>query len=334
MTPHLRLVTTMFNEASTLPALAKGCIDIGIDSWVILDDVESTDGSAELAKELFSGIPGRVIRKPFSNFGTLARKRNYLYNTLKSTRKGADYLFVPQSDEPPEGFLDKETLTEDIYLVTVKENSLEFQMPLIFKADIPCKWVGSYHECLTFEGWDGWETCSHGRIDTLYTVRSGSNATPEDRINQGRILKAEADKGDIRSMFYLASTMVDLGWFEQAIGAYLRRANMTIPDEETFYSLMTAGVLMEPIDEELAEELWKRAISQRPHRVEPYYLLANMYNRHGNFGAALKHAQAGASLPSSKDMLWINRWVETDGIHLQVQFALDAIGKVNDNSAN
>ena len=39
--PHVRLATTAYNEALTLPALAKGCKEMGVDSFIILDDVSS-----------------------------------------------------------------------------------------------------------------------------------------------------------------------------------------------------------------------------------------------------------------------------------------------------
>ena len=63
MKPHIRLITTTLNEALTLPALAKGCKEMGVDSFLILDDDDSTDGTEEVAYREFAAvdIPGKVI---------------------------------------------------------------------------------------------------------------------------------------------------------------------------------------------------------------------------------------------------------------------------------
>ena len=47
---HIRLCTMMLNEAETLPRLAEGCKGI-IDSWLIVDDVATTDDSANIAEQ-------------------------------------------------------------------------------------------------------------------------------------------------------------------------------------------------------------------------------------------------------------------------------------------
>jgi hypothetical protein len=94
--------------------------------------------------------------------------------------------------------------------------------------------------------------------------------------------------------------------------------------EETFICLLDAGVLLLPLDVELAETLLKRAHAYRPGRAEPLYHLAWLANWRGDHDEAAELAAQGMLLPASTDALFVNRWSETHGVVDELNRAIDA----------
>ena len=316
---HVRLASTTLNESKSLPALVDGCVEMGVSSYVIMDDLDSDDGTAELATELFAaaGIPGRVIK---GKFDTLAEKRNALLND-PTTRDGCDYLFITQSDEPPTGPLQEE-LTEQFYLLRVKDYGndgdsaaapMEWDMPLLIRSDVRCHWTGTVHELLV---WD--ENVTGVKLDSPVIQRYGSVATRETRELHVKILREEYEQnGSSRSAFYLAQTLQCLGRNEDALNMYLIRAEMPGNDEEAFISYYRAGLITETYNPAKACGYYLDALGRRPFRKEPMFRLAHIANGMKNYEMALMFANKGLAMPDTNDVAFVERWVECWGLEFE-----------------
>ena len=318
---HVRLATTTLNEAPTLSALAQGCKELGIDSWIIFDDEDSTDGTEEIAYDVFDWIPGKVVKGKFEH---LYQKRNRLLS-LPETREGADYLFMPQSDEPPVGTLDKDSLTGPVYMAIVEDREsptsgypMEWDMPLIVRADLKMHWEGAVHELLVFD-----EDVIAERLSSFVIHRSGSHASIEEREEQSRSLEAEfAKDGNPRSAFYLGQTYQALGRDEDAIRMYLHRASMTNGyDQERYVAMYRVGQMFESKNLIKAVRPYLDAWGLRPHRKEPLFRLAHLANFMGNHEMALAFCNQALAAPDTQDSMFVERWIERWGIAFQWSIA-------------
>lgn len=304
-----------------MPALAQGCAEMGVDSYIILDDVDTIDGTAEVAEREFAavGIPGYVI-KAKTSFETLAAKRNWLL-TLPETREGADYLFVTQSDEPPSGSLDRSQLTEPLGLCTIQDMTkdldpthvpvpVEWMMPLFIRTDVKCHWEGLVHELLLFDG-----QYNATKLESPRISRFGSNATQEVRAEQARVLEEELAREDApRTAFYLAQTYQNLGREDDAVEMYLHRVTLSNGfDEEQYCAMYRVGQLLAMKDPFRAARAFMDAWSLRTNRKEPLYHLALISQRMGNNEAALIFCNQMLTMPDTTDQMFVERWIEQWG---------------------
>ena len=316
--PHVRLVTTTLNEAETIPALAKGCKEMGVDSFLILDDDDSIDNTEEVAYREFAavGIPGKVIK---GKFDTLSDKRNHLLS-LPETREGltnSDYLFITQADEPPVGSLDKESLDAPVHLWAVQDGILEWDLPLLVRCDMPCWWVGTVHEYLEL-GEAPPDGPPYGPIKRFSPViqRTGSIATRETREEQAHELEKQLEKDatDGRAAFFLAQTYQALGRFDDALKMYTYRATMIEgADQERWCALYRVGMLTEDQNPVQAVRIFMDAWAMRPSRAESLFRLAHLANRMGSYGMAALFAEWGMSTPPTTDLVFVERWIERWG---------------------
>lgn len=322
---HVRLVTTTLNESLSMPALAKGCAEMGCDSALILDDEESSDHTDEAAYREFAavGIPCKVLTYHWtSDDHVLSDKRNALLS-LHEAREGltsSDYIFHPQSDEPPTGSLDKDNLTEQFYLLRVKDYGneegmmpMEWDMPILLRSDIKMHWSQSPHEMLV---WD--EEVTGAKLDSPTINRYGSVATTETRELHVKILLEEFEKsGSPRNAFYLAQTLQCLDRNDEALEWYLKRAEMPGNDEEAFISAYRAGLMTEATNPSNACGYYFDALSLRSFRKEPFFRLAHIANGMKNYEMALMFANQGLKMPDTNDIAFVERWIERWGLEFE-----------------
>ena len=323
---HVRLLTTTLNESLSMPALAKGCKEMEVDSFLILDDLDSSDNTEEAAYREFAavGIPGKVLK---GKFDTLSAKRNYLLNCPEASEGLTTdaYWFIPQADEPPVGPLDRSHMTQPVVMLIVSEMTedadethvpvvVEWEMPCFVKVGTPCRWEGEVHELLLFE-----EGVVADRLSSPRIHRYGSNATIEMREYQAKVLEDEIAEDDTpRANFYLAQTYQNLGRIDDAVAMYLHRATMDNGyDQEQFIALYRAGQLLETTDPFKAARAFMDAWSLRPNRKEPLFHLAHIMNWMGNHEAALMFCNQALMMPATTDSMFVERWVEAWGIIYQ-----------------
>jgi hypothetical protein len=295
---------------------------MGVDSFLILDEERSNDGTEEVAYREFAkwDIPGKVLK---GNFDGLSEKRNYLLG-LPETREGladTDYLFIPQSDEPPKGPLDKDSLTAQVYMMTVCDGEagenfipMEWEMPALIRVDVPHHWEGLVHELLMFD-----EPVIAHRLVSPIMRRYGSLASTEQREAQARTLEEELAKEDApRTAFYLAQTYQCLGRDDDAIAMYLHRATLFGGyDQEQYVAMYRVGNLYEAKNPIKAARAYLDAWSLRPNRKEPLFHLAHICNVWGNHESALMFANQALAMTDTTDTMFVERWIERWGIEFQ-----------------
>ena len=95
------------NESKIIERCIKSVYDI-IDAWCIVD-TGSTDGTQEIIKELLKDKPGKLIEKPWINFG---HNRN---EALGFAREWGDWILLTDADMVlvNQGF-DKNTLHPEV----------------------------------------------------------------------------------------------------------------------------------------------------------------------------------------------------------------------------
>jgi len=297
-----------------MPEVAEACAGL-YDSWVVLTDDRTVDDTALAAGEHLEG-PGAVHPFTFEDF---SQARNLL---LEQARIGLDpeedFILLADPDSPPRGVLPG--LARDWYSCTWRQGQTEWQMPVLIRAGVECHYEGAAHEILRLPA-----TATSAPAEELLVVVAPKAFSSERFELYLELLLPDATENP-RSAFYLARTYADLQRRGEAIEAYLRRAQMGHGViEETYLSVLNAGILLVPLDVELARVLLERARRLRPGRVETLYHLAWLANATSDPERAAGYCAEAVQMPPSSDGLFVNRWAEREGILFELGKALDAM---------
>ena len=92
------------DEERTLPRL-EASLDGQLDHWTIVD-TGSSDGTVALVEELFSGIPGQLIRDEWRGYGP---SRNV---ALEAGRPDSDWLLTLDAEDTLHGELERDVPAE------------------------------------------------------------------------------------------------------------------------------------------------------------------------------------------------------------------------------
>lgn len=271
-----------------------------VQAWTVVD-TGSSDGTPELVEEALAGKPGRLIHSDFKSFG---EARSEL---IAAARGAADYSLVLDADHTLESV--GELPTADAGYVRF-DGDLDYALPLLLSSRIEWKYRGKTHEYLDAE--------------RAFSVEQTSWRVREHNDGSSRVHKFERDldlllsdydeeEPDPRTVFYLAETYKHLGRRKRAARFYRKRARMTEGfDEERFYAALQLGRILESVD-------WLvQAMNLRPWRLEPYYELASIHRRRGEYASALLYAAEGLRLPyPESDLLFLDRSVFEWGLQLE-----------------
>lgn len=310
----IRLAMICRDEAARLPAVAERVGDL-IDSCCILLDERTIDDTAEVADAVFD-CPLAV--EPFA-FDDFAQARNLLLERARETPLPmADdaYLLLLDPDSLPDGDV-PEQLDLDAYTCSWHWHGETWARVLLLRAGAAARYEGAVHEVLAVGG-------HLGHMPEV-TVDAVVTAGPERLEWSERVLRRDAATNP-RSAFHLAQTLADLGRPDEAFGWYMRRAAMGHGwAEETYLATYLAGCVIEPLDWQFAETLWRRAAEIRPGRSEPLWRLARAANNRGDHSEALGWASLGLRLGPSSDTLRVNRWIEQSGLDAEFHRAGEAL---------
>jgi tetratricopeptide (TPR) repeat protein len=306
---HIRLAMICRDEAHRLPDVAEMLGD-RIQSVCILVDERTTDDTDEVAEALWGHLDGCVLPFRFEDF---AQARNEL---LEAAREGCDYLLLLDPDSPLVGTWPDE-LTDEAYACIWRMSAIEWPRTILLRSDAKASYEGAAHEVIFVD------TPQVRVLDTCH-VDAVVTAGPERLAWIEGILRRDAATSP-RSAFYLAQTLQDQGRLDEAFGWYMRRAAMGEGwVEETYMSVYRAAEIIQRLDWETAEMLWTRSLKLR-QRAEPCYQLAAQLNHLGRHSEALKWASTGLQMGASADELFVNRWIEREGLSMEFDRAADAL---------
>jgi glycosyltransferase involved in cell wall biosynthesis len=299
----------------------KRCLDSVmplIDYWVIVD-TGSDDGTQKIIKNYLKDIPGELHQRPWKNF---AHNRNEALK-LAQAHTDSDYILFMDADDILQidhnlSFLD---LTKDLYNMWRGTNDFTYTKPQLVRANLPWKWVGVTHEYL---GCD--QSYQEEILEKIKYITISDGASSEDArkfyknielLETG--LKEEPDNN--RYVFYLAESYRAVGERGKAVEWYQKAVNMKGWAEEVFWSKLQIALHLRymGLPASVVIKGYKDAHSYRPHRVEPVYYLAEMYNELGQHEKAYGIIKARQQIPrpAQKDSLFNEDWMEEYGLLFQ-----------------
>jgi hypothetical protein len=264
--PTIALVVMTKNRWDKLSELVTS-VKMFADKFVILDTGAGDDDLVAALCKKCQIFPSRltVFREPFVNFEV---SRNRLMEIAKDT---ADWLLLLDDDmglhfEKP--IVDIKRLLDPsvgAYLLKHTPNP-EYWVARLVRGDRLWKYSGVTHEYLEgggignpkLVGASVWHHFNHG---------------PEKFNRDLKLLSSDIarDPDDVRTIFYLAETLKNLGRVDAAIRFYCMRANMGGWDEEVYMAKYEAARLAKD------PEAMKKAHATRPHRAEPAAWLSGYY---------------------------------------------------------
>lgn len=265
------LIMIVRNEAATLPRLASS-LSGRIDRWTIVD-TGSTDGTPQVAKELFKNLPGELIQDYWRGFGP---SRNV---ALEAAERHSDWLLTLDADETIHGDVTLEGIGVEVDAIEVEQRygNLRFWLPRLIRSGRGWRWQRRAHEYLSLgdraarsiQNPSGWV---HHHAD------GGSRADKFER--EIALLRQDwaEEPDDPRTAFYLARSFEDLGRHVEARDWYRKRLSLRGWDEEAFYTRWRLGCCLRALgaNDEACAMFW-RAWAERPWRAEPLVSLAEHY---------------------------------------------------------
>ena len=297
-----------------------------IDYWVIVD-TGSTDGTQKIIRTHMRDIPGELYEREWKNWG---ESRSEALDLAKN--KGDYILFMDADDilEFAQGFQMPE-LSADLYNMWRGTRDFSYLKPQIVRGDLPWKWVGVTHEYL---GCDQDHTTA--LLDGVHYTSIDDGATRKQGIEKFlknvRLLEEGLKKepSNSRYMFYLAESYRDSKEKGKALECFQKRVNMGGWDEEVFCSKLQIGHMLRDLGlpSNIAIEAYKDAFAFRPHRAEPIYYMAEMYNRQENYEKAYGILKTRDFIPKQeeKDSLFNEDWIENYGLLFQMSICAYYVG--------
>ncbi|MCB1180716.1 MAG: glycosyltransferase family 2 protein [Chlamydiia bacterium] len=310
-------------------AVIRRCLDSVkpyIDYWVIVD-TGSTDGTQEIIKEHMKDIPGELHERPWKNFG---------YNRTEALRLAetkADFLLFVDADdwvEFPKNFT-MPPLDQDAYLFQFKYGGATYWKTQLVRSSLSWKWVGVLHEYLSCNRFH-----RQTQLEGPQYVFGGDGSSWHDPDKYKRHVQIltealEKDPHNERNVFYLAQSYRDAGDPVQAINYYNKRARMGGWNEEVYWSLFQVANLYKALNasDELISDAYYKALRSRPHRPEPWYYLAELYNNQKKYDLAYATLKGHQYIkqPETPDKLFLLDWINKYGFTFQLSMTAYYVGE-------
>jgi len=314
------------NEAHVI----KRCLDSVkplIDYWVIMD-TGSSDKTQQIIKAHMKDIPGELHERPWKNWGETRTE------ALQFAKGKADYILFMDADDILEYENRDEALpplTEDLYCMWRGIEGFSYLNPQLAKDDRPWKWIGVTHEYLGCDEPHTWGTLETIRYTSL---NDGATRTLDPQKYKKNVALLEEglkkEPNNIRYAFYLAESYHDSGERAKALEWYQKRVAMGGFDEEVFWSKLRIGLILKELgfSHSIVVEAFKDALHYRPHRIEPYYYLAEIFNQGRDYTQAYAYIKAYefAARPEHRDVLFNVDWIRDYGLLFQLSIAAYYVG--------
>lgn len=299
-----------------------------IDYWVIVD-TGSSDGTQEMIKEHLKDVPGELHERPWVNF---AHNRN---QALALAKKKGDYILFIDADEIL--VFDKDFamphLHKDFYHIMTLFGGTKYARVQLVKDTLDWKWTGVLHEAVD---------CADAKTNEIlkgvhnHVHTDGARSQDPDKYKKDAKILEDALKDDpnnSRNVFYLAQSYKDGGDLENALKYYEKRIEMGGWAEEIFYSMTQIGFLYRALNKptEMVAAALTKAYHYRPSRVEPLYFLAEYYRMKENYIQGYLIASIAAGVPTTNDILFVQKWMCDWGIALELSICAYWIGKYEES---
>lgn len=314
------------NESDVITRCLESTLPI-IDYWIICD-TGSTDGTQQIIKDFMTkhNVPGELHERPWVNF---AHNRNEAMHLAKG--KG-DYLMFIDADEYLE-YDDDFTLSnldKDYYYFTLTWPGSHWKKISLINNHQDWEWVGVLHEVISPPATRTFGTIENMR--NIYTVDGARAKDPKKFEKDAEILEAalKDDPNNTRYLFYLARSYANADNKLKALELYKKRATLGCDnDVEAYYSSLQMGLLQEELNMPSEEVIssFKMANSFCRMRAEPYYHLARYYRAIGDNQKSYLVAQIGQTLPLPKDSFFIDEWIYTYGMLMELSVSSYWVGK-------
>lgn len=337
-----RWILTMIvkNEIKTLPRLWES-VRSWIDGWVICD-TGSQDGTIEFLESLKreNTIPGTYFQHEWRDFGhnrslsfqmakqwIQTEKTEWDLSSCWSLLMDADMVLCVGNGNP------KSIMNSRIrgYEFIQKQGGMEYNNIRLIHLGSPWRCIGKTHEYWNYEiSHQNQEIMKIVSKDILYIDDRGDGGSRGDKLpRDARLLKAQLEEtpNDVRTWFYLAQTLQDMGKWRDAHAAYQRRIELGGWDEERWMAMMRQSICSyegskdSKQTSEEQQKLWGRCISEgvqawafRPTRAEPLYRLAHWTRVKGNHAESWAWIHLGQQISYPKhDKLFIEPHAYSDG---------------------
>ena len=224
------------NESATLPRLAATLAG-QIDRWTLVD-TGSTDGTVQVAREVFAYAPGNIIEDQWRGFGP---SRNVAF---EAAEPHTDWLLTLDADDTFHGEIASGELDDvDVVHAEYRFANLHYWVPRLVRSGQGWRWHGRAHEYLAAPDGPGRARRSHA-FWVEHHADGGSRADKFER--EVRLLLEDwAERpGDPRTAFYLGRSYDDVGTDDEAIAWYRRRLALGGWEEETFYARFRMGACL------------------------------------------------------------------------------------------
>jgi glycosyltransferase involved in cell wall biosynthesis len=313
------------NESSVIQRCLESVKPV-IDYWVIVD-TGSTDGTQQVICECMGAIPGELYQRPWRNFG---ENRSEALDLAKG--KG-DYILFMDADDTLEfaGEMKWPPLTKDLYLFWRGGKDFGYLKPQLVRGNFPWRWIGVTHEYL--ETSRRYTSAILPGVNYKSSDGGARSRDPEKYWKNVHLLLEGIQKEphNLRYMFYLAESYRDAGDKEKALEWYRKRIEAGGWEEEIFCSKLQIGHLLRQLGRPrpFVIEAYKQAYNYRPHRVEPIYYLAALYNLEKRYEEAYTLLKAAQSVhqPLTPDLLFHERWIFRYGLLFQLALSAHYLGR-------
>lgn len=281
--PRLCLNMIIKNESRIIKRLLESVVSV-IDCFCICD-TGSTDNTVSIVEDFFanSGIPGKIPREPFRDFGynrSFALKQCESMNADFILLLDADMIFQLGDGVTAEEF--KRGLTHDVYHMYQGTDTFYYKNARIVKNRIGACYWGVTHEYVKSP-----EGASYGLIEKsrAFINDIGDGGCKSDKFERDiRLLKKGLDDNpnNDRYTFYLANSYRDHGDYDLAIETYKKRVALGGWYEEVWHSYYSIGKCYRSKgDIQSAIHWWMEGYQFFPGRIENLYEIITYYRQNG-----------------------------------------------------
>jgi glycosyltransferase involved in cell wall biosynthesis len=263
------------NEAANLPRLAVTLKD-QIDFWTIVD-TGSTDGTMDVARDVFTFAPGQILETQWEGFGPA---RNV---ALRAAKPHTEWVMWVDADETLVGQINTDVAPGCNCIDSMEHfMNLRYWMPRLVRGD-GWQYKGRAHEYL--------DHAAPMRVQGQgfyfdHHADGGSRGGKFDRDLP--LLQMDWDEQPTgRTAFYIARTYADFGRTHQAITWWKTRLSFPGWDEETFYARYSLGKCLLEVGayDEGCGNLWA-SWGMVTQRAEPLVALAEHYRLNNQWALA------------------------------------------------